>query len=49
MGSFGMAIDIVKADIKVMKKEKKELERLIERKQITSESLRHGQKIENKK
>jgi len=44
MGSFDMAIDIVKADMKVLKEKRKELNRLIERKQITLESLRHGKK-----
>lgn len=50
MGSFGMAIDIIKADIKHFKKGKalESNEHNIERARIVLDSLRVGKKLENK-
>lgn len=47
MGHFGLAIDIIKADLKVLRAEKPRNEHNIERARIVLDSLKWGQKQEN--
>ena len=48
MGSFGMAIDIIKADLKVLRAAKPRNEHNIERARIVLDSLKYGKKLEEK-
>lgn len=46
MGHYGMAIDIIKADLKALRKEKPRNEHNIERARIVLDSLNYAKKKE---